>query len=121
MEICTRALREQLGERLSALAGADFSGPLVEREWAGGGAAAPIPPRHPEVRGAERRASSATARDALRRDKDRARARAASGGGKGDGPGDATNKRHSPRNLEHKRHGGGRPSSRGPAARATSG
>src|SRR5262249_46374120 len=32
IEIPTRALREQLGERLAAVAGADFSGPLVERE-----------------------------------------------------------------------------------------
>ena len=31
-EIKTRALREQLGERIAAVAGADFSGPLVERE-----------------------------------------------------------------------------------------
>jgi 23S rRNA pseudouridine2605 synthase len=34
MEVKTRALREQLGERLAALAGADFSGPIVEREGA---------------------------------------------------------------------------------------
>jgi 23S rRNA pseudouridine2605 synthase len=31
-EIKTRALREQIGERIAAVAGADFSGPLVERE-----------------------------------------------------------------------------------------
>jgi 23S rRNA pseudouridine2605 synthase len=31
-EVKTRALREQLGERIAAAAGADFSGPLVERE-----------------------------------------------------------------------------------------
>jgi 23S rRNA pseudouridine2605 synthase len=31
-EVKTRALREQLGERIAAIAGADFSGPLVERE-----------------------------------------------------------------------------------------
>jgi 23S rRNA pseudouridine2605 synthase len=31
-EVKTRALREQLGERIAALAGADFSGPLVERK-----------------------------------------------------------------------------------------
>ena len=30
MEIRTRALREQIGERIAALAGADFSGPLTE-------------------------------------------------------------------------------------------
>jgi 23S rRNA pseudouridine2605 synthase len=45
-EIKTRALREQIGERIAAVAGADFSGPLVERE-------APIeraPSRPAEVR-----------------------------------------------------------------------
>ncbi len=31
-EVRTRTLRDQLGERLAALAGADFSGPLTERE-----------------------------------------------------------------------------------------
>jgi 23S rRNA pseudouridine2605 synthase len=31
-EVKTRALREQLGERIAALAGADFSGPLAERK-----------------------------------------------------------------------------------------
>ena len=55
-EIKTRALREQLGERLAAMAGADFSGPIVERE------VEPEPQaqlsfRHPEVRGAQRRAA----------------------------------------------------------------
>jgi 23S rRNA pseudouridine2605 synthase len=40
-EIKTRALREQLGERIAAIAGADFSGPLVERE------AEPMPRRRP--------------------------------------------------------------------------
>ena len=47
MEVKTRALREQLGERLAALAGADFSGPLIERE---GAVQSPMtgksPPRH---------------------------------------------------------------------------
>jgi 23S rRNA pseudouridine2605 synthase len=33
-EVKTRTLREQLGERLAALSGADFSGPLVQREAA---------------------------------------------------------------------------------------
>ena len=48
-EVKTRALREQIGERIAALTGADFSGPLVERE-------APIrkaTPRPPETRAAE--------------------------------------------------------------------
>src|ERR1041384_1053512 len=55
-EVCTRALREQLGERLAAIAGADFSGPIVEREVEEEPRAKPSH-RHPEVRGAERRAS----------------------------------------------------------------
>jgi 23S rRNA pseudouridine2605 synthase len=45
-EVKTRTLREQLGERVAALSGADFSGPRIEhtppRE--------PPSPRHPEVR-----------------------------------------------------------------------
>jgi 23S rRNA pseudouridine2605 synthase len=34
MEVKTRALREQLGERIAAMAGVDFSGPITERETA---------------------------------------------------------------------------------------
>jgi 23S rRNA pseudouridine2605 synthase len=67
MEITTRALREQIGARIAAIAGADFSGPIMERE-ASIPPRAPTLPRDPEVRGAERRAS------------------------KGDGPGPATSK-----------------------------
>jgi 23S rRNA pseudouridine2605 synthase len=56
MEVKTRALREQLGERLAALAGADFSGPLVardsEREVVR--LQTQTSTRHPEVRGAKR-------------------------------------------------------------------
>src|SRR6476659_771210 len=47
-EVKTRALREQLGERIATAAGADFSGPLVEQE-------VPVeraPLRQPEVRAA---------------------------------------------------------------------
>jgi 23S rRNA pseudouridine2605 synthase len=55
MEVRTRALREQLGERLAALAGADFSGPIVERE--AGQPQTQSQTRHPEVRGAKRQAS----------------------------------------------------------------
>src|SRR4051812_18626176 len=47
-EVKTRALREQLGERIAAIAGADFSGPLVERD--GELQPAPSSIRHPEVR-----------------------------------------------------------------------
>src|SRR5499427_6271492 len=40
-EVRTRTLREQLGERVAALAGADFAGPRIERPQA---TAAPTPP-----------------------------------------------------------------------------
>ncbi len=56
-EIKTRALREQLGERLAAIAGADFSGPIVEREVEEEEPQAKASRRHPEGRGAERRTS----------------------------------------------------------------
>src|SRR4051812_22486890 len=48
-EVKTRALREQLGERIAAVAGADFSGPLVEREEA----VVSTRVRRPEVRSPE--------------------------------------------------------------------
>jgi 23S rRNA pseudouridine2605 synthase len=62
-EVRTRTLREQLGERLAALAGADFSAPLASPAAIPGSAdrppsaAASSALRHPEVRGAQRRAS----------------------------------------------------------------
>jgi 23S rRNA pseudouridine2605 synthase len=49
-EVKTRTLREQLGERIAAAAGADFSAPLVEREAAIPRLKAPPLIRHPEVR-----------------------------------------------------------------------
>jgi 23S rRNA pseudouridine2605 synthase len=49
-EVKTRTLREQLGERIAAAAGADFSAPLVEREAAIPRLKAPPSIRHPEVR-----------------------------------------------------------------------
>jgi 23S rRNA pseudouridine2605 synthase len=55
MEINTRALREQLGERIAALAGADFSGPLLERAMPESQVA--HSPRPAEARSAERRTS----------------------------------------------------------------
>ena len=61
MEIRTRALREQMGERLAAIAGADFSGPIVEREEPRAD-----PPRHPEARARSARASTALARSDAR-------------------------------------------------------
>ena len=55
-EIKTRALREQIGERLAALAGADFSSAVVEKEEPE--PRGTLPPRHPEAReGGEREAS----------------------------------------------------------------
>ena len=48
-EVKTRALREQIGERIAAVAGADFSGPLVEREVA----VEKAPPRQSEARAPE--------------------------------------------------------------------
>jgi 23S rRNA pseudouridine2605 synthase len=54
-EVRTRALREQLGSRIAALSGADFSGPVVMRESEQPQTQTSI--RHPEVRGAQRRAS----------------------------------------------------------------
>jgi 23S rRNA pseudouridine2605 synthase len=45
-EVRTRTLREQLGERVAALAGADFSGPRIEREPP----KPSMPPRHAEQR-----------------------------------------------------------------------
>src|SRR6187399_415132 len=42
-EVKTRTLRDQLGERIAALAGADFSGPRIERE----ADAVSAPHRHP--------------------------------------------------------------------------
>ena len=44
-EVKTRTLRDQLGDRIAALAGADFSGPRIERE----AAVASAPRRHPAV------------------------------------------------------------------------
>jgi 23S rRNA pseudouridine2605 synthase len=52
-EVRTRHLREQLGEKVIAAAGLDFAAPTVQRE----GPSAPESPRHPEARGAKRRAS----------------------------------------------------------------
>jgi len=47
-EVRTRHLREQLGERVAAIAGADFSGPVLPREPA----QAPLSSRRPEARAA---------------------------------------------------------------------
>jgi 23S rRNA pseudouridine2605 synthase len=52
VEVKTRTLRDQLGERIAALAGADFSGPIGEREAA---SAAGAPEVQPERGGAKRK------------------------------------------------------------------
>jgi len=64
-EVKTKHLREQLGERLAAKAGSDFSGPMTtprEPEQAqrpkyrrGGAASTPLPPRTPDLIRGERR------------------------------------------------------------------
>ena len=56
-EISTRALRDQIGERLAAVSGADFSAPLIERKPAAE-VRQPLT-RQPEVRGALHRALKA--------------------------------------------------------------
>jgi 23S rRNA pseudouridine2605 synthase len=67
-EVKTRTLREQLGERLIARAGADFSGPLVERE------SEPPPkpprpaPRERDTRGRDAGRPDTTNSDAKHRD-----------------------------------------------------
>jgi 23S rRNA pseudouridine2605 synthase len=83
-EIKTRALREQLGERLAAIAGADFSGPIVEREIEQPEPQAKLSPRHPEARGAERRASKGDGPDRPERQSSKATLRlpAKQGGGR---------------------------------------
>jgi 23S rRNA pseudouridine2605 synthase len=60
-EVKTRTLRDQIGERVAALAGADFSGPITARE------APPAPPRaQPTADGGPRRAQPGQ-RDAKRK------------------------------------------------------
>jgi 23S rRNA pseudouridine2605 synthase len=55
-EIKTRALREQLGDRLAAVAGADFSGPIAPRDTEPP-PAAPRSPRQSEPHGVNRNAA----------------------------------------------------------------
>jgi 23S rRNA pseudouridine2605 synthase len=69
-EVRTRTLREQLGERVAALAGADFSGPRIEREPP----KPSMPPRHAEQRadkGERERKRAPPARKVRRRPDDR--------------------------------------------------
>jgi 23S rRNA pseudouridine2605 synthase len=66
-EVRTRTLRDQLGERVAALAGADFSGPRMERE-------APAPrtaPGHREGRAAPGEVAQKRAPQRRRRDSER--------------------------------------------------
>ncbi|MBX9845715.1 MAG: pseudouridine synthase [Xanthobacteraceae bacterium] len=78
-EIKTRALREQLGERLAAMAGADFSGPIVEREVEPE-PQTPSERRHPEAR-AQRASGSQPWPTSAPKDRSRANPTSA-----GDGP-----------------------------------
>jgi 23S rRNA pseudouridine2605 synthase len=69
-EVRTRTLREQLGERVAALAGADFSGPRIEREPP----KPSMPPRHAERRpdkGEKERKRAPPTRKVRRRTDDR--------------------------------------------------
>lgn len=71
-EVKTRALREQLGERLAAMAGADFSGPIVEREIELE-PRAPLSLRHPEARAQRASKGDGLAAAAQSKFKDRGR------------------------------------------------
>ncbi len=96
-EVRTKALREQLGERLAQLAGADFSGPVVEREAPPEREAGRGPPsRAAGPRGGERR-NAKPGPSERERDKDRTRP-----GLKGGGRKPAERKQ-----LERKPHGRG--------------
>ena len=68
-EIKTRALREQLGERIAAVAGADFSGPITEREIEEPAPRAKLSLRRPEARDAQHRTSKGDAPGAAANDK----------------------------------------------------
>ena len=63
-EVKTRTLREQLGDRITAKAGADFAAPIVQRQVPH----APTSPRHPEVRAFLGEPRRATARMSPRRE-----------------------------------------------------
>src|SRR4051812_44118134 len=69
-EVKTRVLRDQLGERIAAVAGADFSGPLIERDAKGPGPQRPF--RDPEAR-AERASKGGGAGDAVGKRQQRGR------------------------------------------------
>jgi 23S rRNA pseudouridine2605 synthase len=123
-EVRTRALREQLGERLAAIAGADFSGPIVEREVEEE-PQAKSSHRHPEVRGADRRASKGdgpdraareSSKDTLRLPRDKQRGRPSFEGGlrrppqdDGERAGARGERRSKHRGLEDHRKRRGRP------------
>jgi 23S rRNA pseudouridine2605 synthase len=74
-EVKTRALREQLGERIAAVAGADFSGPLGEREGPVGKAFLRRPPEvrapEPAIRPSREKAPQASKRGGRRGAPDR--------------------------------------------------
>jgi 23S rRNA pseudouridine2605 synthase len=65
-EVNTKTLRDQLGPRLVAISGADFSAPLGERENEKTDELPQFRTRHPEVRGARHRASKGDDKAAAR-------------------------------------------------------
>ena len=83
-EVKTRALREQLGARLAALPGADFS---AADRGAGGAAQAPTLPatRRREAQRASQGRRPGAARSVERADRDRRRSSRSPAGAKGDG------------------------------------
>src|SRR5262250_3829037 len=56
VEVRTRTLRDQLGERLAAVAGADFAAPIAERPALASGKDPPKSPRRGKSRGQRKRA-----------------------------------------------------------------
>jgi len=97
MEVSTRALREQLGERLAALAGADFSGPIAERE----------PQRPQAVRPTEPRTTRHPKGDHRSETKPGSAGRTPEKGKPHRGPKEERRQRHEPR-AEGQRHRGSR-------------
>jgi 23S rRNA pseudouridine2605 synthase len=101
-EVRTRHLREQLGPRVAALSGADFSGPILPQQAASNTAS---PRRHPEVRGGEAaEPRTATARPGPLSFGARARARAPQDDKDKQKPrapqNDQTNKKPSPQRIQ---------------------
>jgi 23S rRNA pseudouridine2605 synthase len=66
IEVKTRALREQIGPRIAAIAGADFSGPIADREDDESAVPRPVRPSPPPEARAKRASKSDSHVDAAR-------------------------------------------------------